>query len=98
MSKTLQHFKFVAVGDGTVGKTCMLMSFAKNEFPEKYVPTVFDNTIALLAVDGTTFELELWDTAGTDLLQNSCSGFSFSQVKKITIDFARLVTLTQILY
>eukprot|EP00700_Malawimonas_jakobiformis_P002660 EC724658.1.p1 GENE.EC724658.1~~EC724658.1.p1 ORF type:complete len:187 (+),score=24.96 EC724658.1:103-663(+) len=66
MSRSPQHFKFVAVGDGTVGKTSLLISFAKNEFPEKYVPTVFDNTIALLAVGGTTFELELWDTAGQE--------------------------------
>jgi Ras family protein A len=64
MSKSPQHFKVVAVGDGTVGKTCLLMSFAKNEFPDKYVPTVFDNTVALISVEGKTFELELWDTAG----------------------------------
>jgi small GTP-binding protein len=60
------RFKFVVVGDGTVGKTCLLMSFAKNEFPDKYVPTVFDNHISLISVDGTPYELELWDTAGQE--------------------------------
>lgn len=42
----------------------MLISYAKNEFPEEYVPTVFDNFNSDVEYKGQTVSLALWDTAG----------------------------------
>ena len=42
--------KLVVVGDGECGKTCLLLVYSRNEFPENYVPTIFENYIAELRV------------------------------------------------
>lgn len=58
--------KLVIVGDGACGKTCLLIVFSKGTFPEVYVPTVFENYVAEVEVDGRKVELTLWDTAGQE--------------------------------
>lgn len=58
--------KLVIVGDGACGKTCLLIVFSRNEFPQDYVPTVFENYVSDVEVDGKHIELALWDTAGQE--------------------------------
>jgi len=58
--------KLVIVGDGACGKTCLLIVFSKGTFPELYVPTVFENYVAEVEINGKMVELALWDTAGQE--------------------------------
>jgi Ras family protein A len=53
--------KMLIVGDSDCGKTCLYTVFAKDKFPEEYVPKRFEGYVADIEVDGKQVELALWD-------------------------------------
>jgi len=54
------------VGDGTVGKTTLLLAYTTQVFISDYTPTVFDAFSAIEEVDGEVINVILGDTAGQD--------------------------------
>ncbi len=42
IDSSVNELKITCVGDGYVGKTCMLWSYVYRKFPKDYVPTVFE--------------------------------------------------------
>uniref|UniRef100_A0A6M2DJ54 small monomeric GTPase n=1 Tax=Xenopsylla cheopis TaxID=163159 RepID=A0A6M2DJ54_XENCH len=59
--------KVVILGDGGVGKSCLMNRFVSNNFDEHSFHTIgveFMNKE--IQVDGETFTLQIWDTAGQE--------------------------------
>jgi hypothetical protein len=58
--------KLVVVGDSTVVKTCLLISYTVGVFPKEYVPETLDNysTMVCVDVDAEPVKLVCWDTTG----------------------------------
>jgi hypothetical protein len=62
--KITKIVKCGVVGDGTVGKTTLLLSYITQAFITEYTPTVFDNFSAIEEINDEVINVILWDTAG----------------------------------
>ncbi|KAL4503311.1 hypothetical protein ABPG72_000917 [Tetrahymena utriculariae] len=58
--------KLVAVGDGAVGKTCILHRYMNDAYSEEHIPTIFENSFMMVKIDKKTVQLGIWDTAGQE--------------------------------
>ena len=58
---------FILIGDSTVGKTCFLNRYFKNQFTETFLSTIgIDKEIKNVRVGNDNYKLTVWDTAGQE--------------------------------
>jgi GTPase SAR1 family protein len=58
--KTSTRKKLVIIGDGAVGKTCLIQSFFKNKFSSDYETTVFETYVTNIQIESNDIELVIW--------------------------------------
>ncbi|XP_042640525.1 ras-related protein Rab-13 isoform X2 [Tyto alba] len=68
MAKAYDHlFKLLLIGDSGVGKTCLIIRFAEDNFTSTYISTIgIDFKIRTVDIDGKKIKLQVWDTAGQE--------------------------------
>ena len=54
------------LGSEKVGKTPITLQFVKGEYTESYVPTIDDEFVKSIEIDGKSYKIEVCDTAGQE--------------------------------
>ncbi|KYR03006.1 Rab GTPase [Tieghemostelium lacteum] len=66
-TKSLYLFKFLIIGDPSVGKSCLLYRFTDNKFKNQSTHTIgVDFASKVIEVGGKPVKLQIWDTAGQE--------------------------------
>ena len=60
-------FKYIIIGDPSVGKSNLLMKFAHNKFTEDYQATIgVEFGAKNISFDNQVYRIQIWDTAGQE--------------------------------
>ena len=77
--------KVILIGDGGVGKTCLIQQYTNKEFNEETVPTIAaDKLTKDVEVGKKKVKLEIWDTAGQE---------QYRSVNKIYMNKAKIALM-----
>ncbi|MES1909524.1 MAG: Ras-related protein RABD2c, variant 2 [Cercozoa sp. M6MM] len=69
-------FKLVLIGDSGVGKSCLLLRFADDNFTDSYISTIgVDFRFRTVTIDGKSVKLQIWDTAGQERFKTITSAY-----------------------
>jgi len=78
--------KMVIVGDGSIGKTCLLAAIKDPDLvmSDEYAASMVDNTVEQWPLDGKIQDIDVWDTAGQE---------QFEMLRKMAYPASNVVVL-----
>ncbi|KZT74042.1 ras-domain-containing protein [Daedalea quercina L-15889] len=69
-------FKLLLIGDSGVGKSCLLLRFAEDNFTDSYLSTIgVDFKIRTIDLEGKTVKLQIWDTTGQERFRTIAAAY-----------------------
>ena len=81
--------KIILVGDQSIGKTCVLIRFSRNEYNECYEATIGSNVYKEeIIVNEKKYKLDLWDTCGGEKYRRSLLPQFFRNAKCVVVTYA----------
>ena len=67
IDKELDSITIILVGDSSVGKSCFLGRYFRNQFSDEFLTTLgIDKQAKVIKIDNTEYRLTFWDTAGQE--------------------------------
>ena len=64
-------FKYIIIGDSSVGKSSLISSLITGSFKKEYATTIgVDFATKMLEVDNTMVKIQIWDTAGQEAFKS----------------------------
>ncbi|CAK57539.1 unnamed protein product (macronuclear) [Paramecium tetraurelia] len=77
-------FKFILIGDQSVGKSCIVQRYQNEEFKHNIKATIGVEFIKkLVQVDKGLVELQIWDTAGQEQFRSVIRGFYRGSARRL---------------
>ncbi|CAD8194361.1 unnamed protein product [Paramecium octaurelia] len=74
--ETVPMFKFIVVGDQSVGKSSFVKQYSESIFIETHKPTIGVEFVKkMVVVDKRKVELQIWDTAGQEQFRSMIKSF-----------------------
>ncbi|CAG9764359.1 unnamed protein product [Ceutorhynchus assimilis] len=65
-SASSRMIRITVVGDGDIGKTCLLLVYKDKKFDDRYIPTIFDEYSMTIPINYEPYTIILSDTAGQE--------------------------------
>jgi small GTP-binding protein len=63
----LTTLKILTLGDSSVGKTCIILRYAEDNFPKSTMPTIgIEYKTKMVQIKNQSIKLQIWDTAGQE--------------------------------